>query len=320
MKTSYLRVALLILVVAILILGGYQAANNYRTSCHIPPRQWAVQPSAENGSIVLAATLQIENVQGSALMMINPDGTPGETIDVPMLGLASPAWSPDGKKVAFSVLNPNNSIADIFSWETQSVNARMLFESSRNDFWPDWLNEHTIIYVEMDDISQSVSEIYRLDLQTGEKVRLSKEKAFDFEPKVSPDGKEIVFISKRDGNNEIYLMNADGGNIRRLTHNAASDVNPAWSPDGQYIVFASNRNEQWDIYAMQHDGSNQCPLTDSAAPDMQPTWSPDGKKIAFISDNFSVVIIMDVDGGNPHVAFNAQIDIAELKYPDWKAK
>jgi len=84
----------------------------------------------------------------------------------------------------------------------------------------------------------------------------------DTNPEVSPDGKKIAFMSRRDGNWEIYVMNIDGSGLQRLTDNGDTDGLPIWSPDGQTIAFASDRkglgfSGEWAIWAMNPDGSNQ---------------------------------------------------------------
>lgn len=116
--------------------------------------------------------------------------------------------------------------------------------------------------------------------------------AWSSEPRSSPDGKKLVFVSNKDGNNEIYSMNLDGSSLARLTSNSSlpsnSDTSPDWSPDGREIVFSSNRSSQissksTDIYLMNSDGSDQRKMDIPAELVAQgfPSWSPDGQKIAF---------------------------------------
>jgi Tol biopolymer transport system component len=79
----------------------------------------------------------------------------------------------------------------------------------------------------------------------------------DTNPEASPDGKQIAFMSQRDGNWEVYVMSIDGSEIKRLTNNVADDGLPIWSPDGRTIAFASDRGGEWAMWAMNPDGSNQ---------------------------------------------------------------
>jgi serine/threonine protein kinase len=76
-------------------------------------------------------------------------------------------------------------------------------------------------------------------------------------PEASPNGKQVVFMSKRDGNWEVYLVNLDGSGLRRLTTNSANDGLPTWSPDGRYIAFVSDRDGSWAVWIMRPNGSQQ---------------------------------------------------------------
>jgi Tol biopolymer transport system component len=115
----------------------------------------------------------------------------------------------------------------------------------------------------------------------------------DFEPAWSPDGKQIAFISARDGANDIYVMQSDGTHVVRLTNALLSlallpqNIDPAWSPDNRQLAFASNRRGHQDIYTMNNDGSHVVRLTDGTAQgkysSAEPDWSPDGRQILFTS-------------------------------------
>lgn len=90
----------------------------------------------------------------------------------------------------------------------------------------------------------------------------------DTAPALSPDGKQIVFMSRREGNWEVYIINADGTGLQRLTNDPAEDGLPTWSPDGNAVAFVSNRGGPWAVWAMTPDGSGQRQLfTMQGSPD-----------------------------------------------------
>src|SRR5262249_48161600 len=107
----------------------------------------------------------------------------------------------------------------------------------------------------------------------------------DFEPTVSPDGREIAFVSYRDfktADADLWLANANGSNQRRLTDDVTSEFTPAWSPDGTRIAFVSDRNRgRRDLYVMNLRSGRLRRLTTTHKEETEPTWSPDGKRIAF---------------------------------------
>ena len=81
-------------------------------------------------------------------------------------------------------------------------------------------------------------------------------------PAWSP-GREIVFVSNRDGDSEIFVMNEDGSGPRLLTQKGGHNSAPAWSPDGKQIAFVSERDGNAEIYLMNADGSGERNLTRS---------------------------------------------------------
>ena len=186
-----------------------------------------------------------------------------------------PAWSPDGKRIAFTSYRDGH---------VHAIHGR------------------------------PTAEIYVMDADGGNPQHLTNDLNDDRYPSWSPDGKRIVFSSERDGHfigefeitsSEIYLMDADGGNQQKLTENRKNDFSPSWSPDGKRIAFSSDRKGDFvnsEIYVMDADGGNQQKLTENRDWDYAPSWSPDGKRIAFSSDGDNKqadIYVMDADGGNP---------------------
>jgi TolB protein len=98
----------------------------------------------------------------------------------------------------------------------------------------------------------------------------------DTAPALSPDGRQVVFMSRRDGNWEIYSANSDGTGVQRLTDNPAEDGLPTWSPDGRAIAFTSNRDGEWAVWAMTPDGN-----------DLQQLFAMQGSPDGFVGSNIA---------------------------------
>jgi hypothetical protein len=155
---------------------------------------------------------------------------------------------------------------------------------------------------------QGNHDIYSMELDGTLQTRLTTNPAYDDQPKWSPDGSKIAFMSNRDGNFEIYTMNADGSAQTRVTNDFAADGFPAWSHDGTKIAFVRGdlRNpSSFEIFVMNADGSNQIQLTNDFVIDGVPSWSPDNSKIVFMSGGSSVfdpnafeIFVMNADGSN----------------------
>ena len=154
-------------------------------------------------------------------------------------------------------------------------------------------------------------EIYRINVDGSNILRLTTSAGTDEYPVYSPDGAKIAFVSDRDGNQEIYTINAvDGSNPLRLTNNTVQDREPTFSPDGSKIAFSrspgSNNQGPFALFTMNAaNGTNATQITSPTGTfsDFTPSYSPDGSKLLYWHyDNgpfTSEFFIANADGTNP---------------------
>jgi Tol biopolymer transport system component len=210
-----------------------------------------------------------------------------------------PAWSPDGKRIAFSRRDPDGNY-DLYVMKANGKKEMNLTNTPKIDeVVPSWSPDgNKIAFCAYPDGEFDFGasewkgmEIYVMDADGSNETRLTDNDAEDYGPTWSPDGAKIAFTTNRDDDYEVYVMNADGSDPTNLTNDLAADGwwAPYWSPDGTKIAFVSDRDGNSEIYVMDADGGNPVNLTNNAEWDGLPVWSPDGKKIAFKSTR---------DGGN----------------------
>jgi TolB protein len=127
-------------------------------------------------------------------------------------------------------------------------------------------------------------KIYESNLDGSDAKLLTDAPEYNAEGSYSPDGKHIVFCSKRDGHLNLYIMDADGKNVRQLTRTKdCYNGGPFFSPDGQRVIFRADRHKKdWlQLYVINADGTGERQLTDTQGVNWGPTWHPGGKHVIY---------------------------------------
>jgi serine/threonine protein kinase len=231
----------------------------------------------------------------TSLVEIKPDGSEvlDLRIDLPARPAdwqgedGEPAWSPDGKRVAFSLTRQGTS--DIFVMNADGSDIKQLTRSQGINRSPAWSPDgKQILFVSERDGNP---EIYVMAADGSHQINLTRDPGYDADPGWSPDGSEIVFTALREGAAGFYLyvMDADGKNRRQITHHPSTmgQVYPAWSPDGSTVVYADTTSLGLELFLCAADGSNERQLTSLGGSNTRPAWSPNGKVIAFLHAGFT---------------------------------
>ena len=138
-----------------------------------------------------------------------------------------------------------------------------------------------------------LGDLYKVSMSGGDATPLTQDFAWNIHPSISPDGKQIAFISDKDGLSNVWVMDIDGSNLRQVTKEKSNLIHsPKWSPDGEYLVVTkgimSSRSipagEIWMYHKSGGDGL-QIKARNSGKRDQQniadPVFSHDGKYIYF---------------------------------------
>ncbi len=189
-----------------------------------------------------------------------------------------PTWSPDGQRIAFHSDRSGNW--DIWSIKIDGSGLTRLTEHPAADRHPAWSPDGKKLAFTSE--RSGTEDVWVIDVQTAlqgardaQAVNLTKAPSRDRYPFWSPDGRQLTFNTRRDGNQEVYVMNADGSNPRNVSRAPDSTEGLAdWSPNGKNLVLYSDRPGNKDVFVVELASGKWTNLTRHPASDEFCTWSP----------------------------------------------
>ncbi|MEJ2736326.1 MAG: hypothetical protein P8189_22625 [Anaerolineae bacterium] len=230
----------------------------------------------------------------------------------------APRWSPDGQSIAYFSQDAGTRRVNLWivgngkGAPARALTGGDLREMGEVSWSPDsrYLVFHALVPDGID------HDIVRLDIEAGEYINLTANSpAWDRDPRWSPDGAWIAFVSDRvagtgSGQESIWRMAPDGSDLSQVTASDWEDVRPAWSPDGDEIAFY-----RWSfldlveggpsgLWVTRADGSEERLLIELDVLPLgfdAPAWSPDGRWIAYQAgpSNNADLYVVPAGGGSP---------------------
>ena len=184
----------------------------------------------------------------------------------------SPAWSPDGRRIAYS----SRGRTGIYVMNADGTGSRLVRRGAHSAV--SWSPNGRMLLFSAVNARGSATQAWVVNVDGSGLRRVTKQCADVSYPAWSPDGRRIAFacIRTRPQTNvhDIYTANFNGTGLRQLTTNPRSDTHPAWSPDGQWIAYVGYAGEYDNgVWVMRSDGTKRQRLT-SYTHDSAPSWRP----------------------------------------------
>jgi TolB protein len=251
---------------------------------------------------LVASCMELKNYKMQIALVWLDNNTPPINLTDSKTDERDPAWSPDGKQIAF--ISERERGSQIFVMNADGSDVRNLTnDPKRFDSHPVWSPDGRRIAFSTafstPPKNEQHREIWVMDAN-GKNVKSLTAGAnrFDALPYWLP-GNQIGFFS--DG--QLWTMSASGKGAQAVTNSEIEMKDVAWSPDGKFVAFVNAKQAGYNqLYTMRSDGTDMKNIGTYGSADARPAWSPDSKQIAFTAnlsvDDMGTLFVVDADGQN----------------------
>ena len=248
-----------------------------------------------------------------SLIVADSDGYNPQVVARSRESLLSPAWSPDGKKIAYVSFESGNSqvyIQDITTGSRQLIAAHKKGINGA----PAWSPDGSKLAVSLSFVGNP--EIYVIDMASRRETRLTTSLSIDTEPTWSADGQSIYFTSDRSGRPQIYQMSASGGSPTRISFQGQNNANADVSYDGKQIAMVQGNGNVYRIAIMDRSLGGQVRFISPGPIDDSPSFAPNASMLLYAATEGrrGVLYAVSADG---QVRQRLVLSDGDVREPAW---
>lgn len=225
--------------------------------------------------------------------------------------ILSPAWSPDGKRLAYVSFETGKPI--IFVHELRTGKREKVAEFPGLNSAPAWSADGQSLLMTLS--KDGNAEIYQMNLQSRKITKLTNHWAIDTEAAWDSSGSGIYFTSDRSGGPQIYYMKKPGAEARRITFGSRYNARPRPDNDGKYVYYVHQREGAFHIARTNLKTDEETVLTRTKS-DESPSVSPNGRMLIYATKQSgeSVLTVVSADGG---AAYSLPASEGDVRDPAW---